>query len=276
MMVRVTRWFVLAAAVLGLAVGSVRQAEAGQVLYASLDNGTIERFDPATGKDLGPFASGLNLPSGLAFDASGNLYAANSGNNTISEITPGGQVSTFASGLNDPRGLAFNASGNLFVANNGNDTISKITPGGQVSTFASDVDFARPVGLAFDASGNLFAASFRNYLTIDEITPDGTVSTFASGLSSSPRFLAIRDESPATVPEPATLVQAVSGVALLGLVAWVRRLRGARLTSDRAAKTRTRRSTAASGTWCSTRWGWSWRRWSTPRTSRTGAGLSSS
>ena len=317
----VTRWLVLAAAVLGLAVGSARRAEAGQVLYASFDNGTIERFDLATGQDLGPFASGLNSPQGLAFDASGNLYTANAGNNTIARITPNGVVSTFASGLNSPQGLAFDASGNLYAANfkdydatiskitpggtvstfanvslnsgyfgpnglafdkSGNlyaavspfDNISKITPGGTVSIFAHGDGFGpdpilyptglafdksgnlyaantvynpwitkitpggtgsifasaqnglypgADIGLAFDASGNLYAASFTKNLTIDEITPGGTVSTFASGLSANPRFLAIRDES-AAVPEPAALVQAVSGVALLGLVTWVRRL----------------------------------------------------
>src|SRR5512135_3305423 len=119
----VTRRFVLAAAVLGLAVGSAGRAEAGQVLYASFDNGTIERFDLATGQDLGPFASGLSSPQGLAFDASGNLFAANSGNNTIAKITSGGTVSPFASGLSSPQGLAFDASGNLYVANNGDSTI---------------------------------------------------------------------------------------------------------------------------------------------------------
>jgi sugar lactone lactonase YvrE len=323
MMVSMTRRFVLAAAVLGWAVAPAGRAEAGQVLYASLDNGRIERFDPATGKDLGPFASGLNLPSGLAFDSSGNLFVANSGNNTISEITPGGMVSTFASGLNDPRGLAFDASGNLYVANNGANTISRITSGGIVSTFSGPApDYANPiglafdasgnlyvssfvfdriakitpggtisifgpglgtgvllsptglafdasgnlytansvfnpfiskiapdgrtvstlaqgsglskpnvtpgpdVGLAFDASGNLYAASFTNYRTINRITPDGTLSSLVSGLSASPQFLAIRDESPATVPEPSTLVQIVSGVALISLAAaWNNRLR---------------------------------------------------
>ena len=83
------------------------------------------------------FASGFNSPDGLAFDAAGNLYVANAGNNTVSKVTPAGVVSTFASGFNDPVGLAFDAAGNLYVANDGNDTVSKVTPAGVVSTFAS-------------------------------------------------------------------------------------------------------------------------------------------
>ena len=77
-------------------------------------------------------------PMGLAFDAAGNLYVANHGNNTISKVTPAGAVSTFvSSGLDCPDGLAFDAAGNLYVANNGNNTISKVTPAGAVSTFVS-------------------------------------------------------------------------------------------------------------------------------------------
>ena len=42
-----------------------------------------------------------------------------------------------SSGLSDPVGLAFDAAGNLYVANDGNNTISKVTPAGAVSTFVS-------------------------------------------------------------------------------------------------------------------------------------------
>ena len=126
------------------------------------------------------FASGFNDPVGLAFDAAGNLYVANVGNDTVSEVTPAGAVSTFASGFNDPNGLAFDAAGNLYVANIGNDTVSKVTPAGVVSTFASG--FNDPDGLAFDAAGNLYVANDGND-TVSEVTPAGVVSTFASGFN---------------------------------------------------------------------------------------------
>ncbi len=75
------------------------------------------------------FASGLDDPGGLAFDAAGNLYIANDGNNSVSEVTPAGAVSTFvSSGLSEPDALAFDAAGNLYVANNGNNTISEVMP----------------------------------------------------------------------------------------------------------------------------------------------------
>ena len=58
------------------------------------------------------------IPDALAFDASGNLFVANSGNDTVSEFAPGSTTPTATlSGLNRPIALAFDASGNLFVAN---------------------------------------------------------------------------------------------------------------------------------------------------------------
>src|SRR5439155_871834 len=73
--------------------------------------------------------NGLNLPRGLAFDAAGNLYVANYGDNTIEKFTPGGVGSVFAStGLSSPIGLAFDAAGNLYAANSGDNTIEKFTP----------------------------------------------------------------------------------------------------------------------------------------------------
>jgi len=122
-------------------------------------------------------ASGLYNAEGLAFDANGNLYVANSG--LVSLVTPTGLVSTFAGGFDNPLGLAFDVNGNLYVANSGNGTISTVTPAGVVSTFASG--FNNPAGLAFDANGNLYVANTGNG-TISIISPAGVVGTFASGL----------------------------------------------------------------------------------------------
>ena len=73
----------------------------------------------------------MSVPTGLAFDSAGNLYAANNTSNTIEMFTPGGVPSTFATtGLSNPIGLAFDSAGNLYAANHGNNTIEKFTPGG--------------------------------------------------------------------------------------------------------------------------------------------------
>ena len=54
------------------------------------------------------------------------LYVSSYFNNTISAIAANGTVSTFATGLDGPSGLAFDSAGNLYATNEGNGTISKI------------------------------------------------------------------------------------------------------------------------------------------------------
>ena len=98
-------------------------------------NGVINDFNTATGANT-VVASGLPSPSGepegLAFNSSGDLFAAENGDGCIYKFTPsgaGGWVqSTFASGLEAPSGLAFNSSGNLFVADFNAQSAVKFTP----------------------------------------------------------------------------------------------------------------------------------------------------
>src|SRR5260370_34376917 len=51
---------------------------------------------------------------GLAFDAAGNLFAADK--HSVSKYTPDRAKSTFAAGLKEPLGLCFDGKGNLFVS----------------------------------------------------------------------------------------------------------------------------------------------------------------
>ena len=131
------------------------------------------------------FASGFQGPFGIAFDTSGNLYVANYQNGTVSMVTSNGTVSTYATVAPAASGIAFDATGNLYVANNNNNTVSKVETNGTVSTFA--VGFNRPLGLAFDTSGNLYVANHYTN-TVSKVASNGTVSTFATGLGGSPYY----------------------------------------------------------------------------------------
>src|SRR5665213_1308555 len=155
----------------------------------------------------GPAASAqFNQPGGVAIDTAGNIFVADTGNDTIRKITVAGQVSTIAGTpgtpgatngtggaalFNEPEGITTDSAGNVYVADTGNSTIRKITPAGVVSTVAgtpgvqgaqdgigSAAQFNSPESLTVDATGNLYVAdTFNN--TIRRITPTGTVTTFA-------------------------------------------------------------------------------------------------
>lgn len=118
------------------------------------------------------FASGLTQPTMLAFDSSENLYVSNYDTGVINKITPAGAVSSFATGFSNPYGLAFDSSDNLYVANSGTGEISKVTPAVVITTYATGL--SDPYGLAFDAGGYLYAANYSG-LTVDKIDTGGVV-----------------------------------------------------------------------------------------------------
>jgi uncharacterized protein (TIGR02145 family) len=152
---------------------------------------------------IGATAS-FNSPSGVAVDASGNVYVAEFGNNKIRKITSAGIVSSFAgsgtsgavdgqgadASFSQPMGVAVDTTGNIYVADTGNNKIRKITSSGYVTTIAGsgiqgDTDdvgdaasFNYPTGVAIDVLGNMYVSDYYNH-KIRKITPMGTVSTFA-------------------------------------------------------------------------------------------------
>jgi len=193
---------------------------AGNLYVADAFNHTIHKVTPggvvttvagsASGSADGVGTAAMFFgPRGVAIDAAGNLYVADSGNATIRKISPDGVVTTFAgragvtgsadgagtaATFNFPCGVAIDATGNLYVADSGNALIRKITAGGVVTTLAGRAGqvghadggtgvslFFRPVALTTDQTGNIFVADASDQ-TVRKITPAGTVSTVA-GLS---------------------------------------------------------------------------------------------
>lgn len=192
---------------------------AGNLYLADTGNSTIRRIAPDG--DVSTLAgragiagavdgSGTNAlfdaPEGIAADALGNLFVADTANATIRRILPSGNVTTLAglagqvnsfdgtaneARFNRPQAVAADGAGNVCVADTGNHTIRFVTAAGTVSTLAglagypgsvdgtnSKARFDRPAGVARDAAGNLFVTDCLNH-TIRRITPDGTVSTIA-------------------------------------------------------------------------------------------------
>ena len=91
--------------------------------------------------DLGNFATselGTHSPQGLAFDSSGNLYAANKYIYRIEKFSPTGvDLGVFANTGNSTYGIAFDSSGNLYTAND-THSVEKFGPTGtDLGVFAS-------------------------------------------------------------------------------------------------------------------------------------------
>ena len=123
-------------------------------------------------------ASEFSSPVGVAVDASGNVYVADSFNNRVVEVAPDGTQTTIGSGFSFPQGVAVDASGNVYVADTGHNQIEKVAPTGTQTTIGSG--FSSPVGVAVVASGAVYVGDAGNNRVVD-VAPDGTQTTIGSG-----------------------------------------------------------------------------------------------
>ena len=122
----------------------------------------------------------------VAFDQNSPTVAS-----TIFKFTPDGAESAFGSLPGQGLGIAFDAAGNLFAADATDQIIFKFTPAGASSVFVGPAAFTSvqgPVGLTFDRSGNLWVTTEGNEGgpggdAILVFAPDGTESTFTTNLA---------------------------------------------------------------------------------------------
>jgi hypothetical protein len=71
--------------------------------------------------------------TGLAFSPSGVLYVVSVVTGQVFQVNSQGNLSVFASGLDGPSRMTFDGSGNLYVTDNSANEVSKITPNGVIS-----------------------------------------------------------------------------------------------------------------------------------------------
>jgi len=169
----------------------IRWVTAAGTISTIAGNGT-----PGTSADgAAAIGSMVNYPTGLAIDAAGKVYIADSGNhrvrvvdrglNTITGYAGTGQpafggdgLSALTAWLNNPRGLAFDGAGNLYISDANNHRVRKVTTAtGVISTVAGNgtpgmagdsnvataAALTRPFGLAIDTPGNLYIAEPSNH-----------------------------------------------------------------------------------------------------------------
>jgi len=168
----------------------------------------------------GSAASFANL-MGIASDNDGNLYIADSHNNSIRKIDAAGNVTTLAgsgaTGSKDgkgtaasffyPTGITVDTHGNVYVSDTHNNLIRKISPSGEVTTIAgssatiASKEFSRdslkldnPAGIAVDDSGNIYIADWSNDV-IRKINPAGKISTVAGSVGNPGSDNGIKDSA---------------------------------------------------------------------------------
>ena len=158
---------------------------------------------------LAAFAE-LNQPNGVALDAQGNLYIADSANNVIRRVDAKTGIITTVAGdyaadkadnglggfsgdggpatsaqLNDPQGIAIDGAGDLFIADTFNNAIREVTPAGTITTVVNSSAkpgrettgaapaasaLNTPYGVAIDQSTDALYIADTNNSKIAEVT----------------------------------------------------------------------------------------------------------
>ncbi|HZL26470.1 MAG TPA: pectinesterase family protein [Acidobacteriaceae bacterium] len=98
------------------------------------------------------------LPTALAFDSGGNLYAVDNQTALVKAIASGGNT-TVGTAPSNANQLAIDPSGNVYVTSIGSGSVTKYTltgPGAYTSSTFTVPAVALPQGIAFDAQGNMY------------------------------------------------------------------------------------------------------------------------
>lgn len=157
----------------------------GQMFVTSRMDGSVYRITPF--KEAVPFARGLGVATGLAFDRDDTMYVGDRTGtiykvNGIGEETVWAQLEPSVSAYH----LAIGPDDALYVAGPtvaSFDAIVRVAADGSVSTFYRGL--GRPQGLAFGRDGNLYvAASLRGRRGIVKISADGAdAELFLAGMN---------------------------------------------------------------------------------------------
>ncbi len=161
---------------------NVRQVTPDGIIHTFAGTGV-----PGYTGDGGPATGAtLSFPFGVAVDAAGDVFIADSSNNVIRKVAPGGAISTFAGNGNFsfsgdggpataatlacPFGVALDAAGNLFISDQCNNRIRRVSGSGSVVVI--------PVVLTSNPSPSTFGQMVTFTATVTPATATGTAEFF--------------------------------------------------------------------------------------------------
>jgi len=166
----------------------LREIQPGGNLFTTAGNGNASYYGDGTPATRGS----INQPEGVAVDAKGNLFIADTLDNVVREVTPDGVIDTIAgfgtpgfggdggaatsATLNGPRGVAVDSAGNVYVADSGNGRVRKVDFLGNISTIGGTL--VDPRGVAVDRAGNVFVSD-SGANRVYRIAPSGTMTVVA-------------------------------------------------------------------------------------------------
>ena len=167
--------------------------------------GSLGDFGPAT-------QANLHTPSGVAVDSSGDLFIADSADNSIREVTPDGNISTFAgngypgyagdtgapfsAALWAPQDVAVGSNGIIYIADTGNAVIRAVSQGiintvaGNTTVgyagdgaAAASANLFEPFAVTVDTSGNFYIADLGNDVIRKVTVTSGSTCTLSGTTS---------------------------------------------------------------------------------------------
>ena len=158
-------------------------------------------------------SAGVSNPMGLGLDASGNIYIAQEGSNSIRKVAASTAVITTVAGngnsgyngdniqatsayLTNPIGVAVDSDGNIYIGDQYNHRVRKvIVSSGVITTVAgsgssgysgnngpaTSANICRPCGVNLDRSNNIYFGEYDGYGVIRKVTVSTGILTTVAG-----------------------------------------------------------------------------------------------
>ena len=141
-------------------------------------NGSIDTFagngnSSYFGDGFRALQASVNHPQGVAVDAAGVVYIADTLNNAVRKVSADGSINTFAGTgpagfagdggpatralLSGPTGVAVDGAGNVYIVDAGNQRLRKVAPDGTITSAATSL--LNPHSVTTDAAGNVFVTA---------------------------------------------------------------------------------------------------------------------